>query len=316
MATDCRISTALPQHPKTKKLARRLGPAGPLGCVYLFLWVAANRSDGDLSGLTDEDIELSVDWQGDEGAFVRAMVDVGFLEGQEGARSVHDWAEHNPWAAGATARSEKSSWAALCKQYGRAEAARRMPEYAQRLGMATQSQPDSTPDSATGTPDAVPESASGTPLAETGSAPSPSPYRLLSDTDPVSDSVSDTSPSPEEKAPRKRSAEPPSAALTAQDLEAEGVNGQHARDWLKVRAKHRAPLTLTAWDGLKAEALKAGISVARAVEICAVKSWRGFDSTWDWPGKPAASQLALAAKNAEAKRLLGIGCNGQEVIDA
>ena len=28
------------------------------------------------------------------------------------ARRVHDWDEHNPWAAGASARSEKASWAA------------------------------------------------------------------------------------------------------------------------------------------------------------------------------------------------------------
>ena len=37
MASDARISTALPSHPKTKKLLRRLGPAGPLSCIYLFL---------------------------------------------------------------------------------------------------------------------------------------------------------------------------------------------------------------------------------------------------------------------------------------
>lgn len=189
MATDARISTSLPCHPKTKKLARRLGPAGPLGCIYLFLWVACNRSDGDLAGMTDEDIELAVDWSGDEGAFVRAMVDVGFIEGGEGERSIHDWAEHNPWAAGASARSEKSRWAGLCKQHGRAEAARQMPEYAQRIGAASTTQADSKPESATGTTVAVPDSASGTPLAESGSAPFPSVSL-------PSPSLSDTSPSP------------------------------------------------------------------------------------------------------------------------
>lgn len=127
---DARISTSLPSHPKTKKLARRLGPSGPLGCIYLFLWVAANRSDGDLSGLTDEDLELAVDWQGDEGQFIACMSEVGFLDGEEGSRSVHDWAVHNPWAAGANDRSEASRWAALCKRYGRDGAAKRMPNYA------------------------------------------------------------------------------------------------------------------------------------------------------------------------------------------
>lgn len=164
MSVDARISTALPSHPKTKKLARRLGPAGPLACIYLFLWAAANRPDGDLSGMSDEDIELAVDWSGDEGAFVAAMIDVGFIDEDEGARKIHDWAEHNPWAAGSTARSEKARWAALCKKYGRQEAGRMMPEYAERMNYACDEDATSTPESAT-----------STPLARSSSAPSPSP---------------------------------------------------------------------------------------------------------------------------------------------
>ena len=88
-------------------------------------------------------------------------------------------------------------------------------------------------------------------------------------------------------APTPAPAPAPDKALNAHDLVAEGVDEQHAKDWLKVRAKHKAPLTLTAWSGLKAEAGRAGISAAEAVRICAEKSWRGFDSTWDWPGKRA-----------------------------
>ena len=133
MAIDARISVGLPGHPKTKKLMRRLGAAGPLGCIYLFIWAASNRSDGDLSGMTDEDIELAVDWAGDEGAFVASMVEVGFLDGEECGRKIHDWAEHNPWAAGTADRAESSRWAALCKRYGREGAADRMPEYAARM---------------------------------------------------------------------------------------------------------------------------------------------------------------------------------------
>lgn len=163
---DARISTGLPGHPKTKKLVRRLGAEGPLGCIYLFLWTAANRSNGDLTGMTDEDIELAIDWAGDEGAFVAAMAEVGFLEGEPDARRIHDWAEHNPWAAGAEARSEKSRWAALCKQHGRKEAAKLMPDYAERIADAASSD-------ATGTNTALPITATGTPLAESGSAPSP-----------------------------------------------------------------------------------------------------------------------------------------------
>jgi hypothetical protein len=175
----------LPGHPKTKKLIRRLGVSGGWHLVRLFLWTAENRSDGDLSGMSDEDIELAVDWEGEEGAFAAALEQVGFFDGQEGARTIHDWEEHNPWAAGSEQRSEKSKWAALCKQYGRQEAARMMPAYAERLGQPAKpaeaapapatANPPASIESATGTNLALPDFANGVPLAVSGSAPSPIP---------------------------------------------------------------------------------------------------------------------------------------------
>lgn len=103
--TDARLSTAFPQHPKTKKLKKRLGADGPWSLVCLFLWARMNRPDGDLHGMSDEDIELACDWSGDDGALVGALVDVGFLEGEPGARFVHDWEEHQPWSTGSSRRS-------------------------------------------------------------------------------------------------------------------------------------------------------------------------------------------------------------------
>lgn len=139
MNTDARISVGLPHHPKTTKLLRRLGPGGPWGLVCLYLWAAGTRADGNLAGLTDEDIEIAASWQGDEGAFVAALLEVRFLDGQRGDYRIHDWAEHNPWAAGAPERSMAAKWAALCRQYGQAGAARKMPEYAGRMRGASDS---------------------------------------------------------------------------------------------------------------------------------------------------------------------------------
>lgn len=192
-ATDARISVALPGHPKTKKLARRLGDAGPLHCIYLFLWTAANRSDGDLSGMTDEDIELAINWNGEPDAFVAAMAAVGFLDGEESNRRIHDWGEHNGWAAGAKQRSDKSRWAALCKQYGRAEAGRMMPEYAAALSLAPEDDANGKAGRPSGTTSAVPKSATGTSESDSGTAPSP----ILTVTDTVS--VTDTLPSQEDE---------------------------------------------------------------------------------------------------------------------
>ena len=106
MAADARLSTGLPSHPKTKKLIRRLGQSSAWNLVCLILWAADNRSDGDLSGMSIEDIELASDWLGEDGALVDALVAVRFLDGEENAYILHDWAEHNPWAAGSNRRRE------------------------------------------------------------------------------------------------------------------------------------------------------------------------------------------------------------------
>ncbi len=81
---------------------------------------------------------------------------------------------------------------------------------------------------------------------------------------------------------------------------------QCARDWLKVRAKHRAPVTATAWEGFRREAGKAGLTLGQAVKLAAEKSWRGFDASWVKPGdRPGGGGMpSTADRDAEAKRLL------------
>lgn len=86
--SDARIAVGLPGHPKTKKLIRRIGTDGAWRLVCLFLWCAANRSDGDLAGMSDDDIELVVDWDGDPRAFIGALRDLGFVEGREHASRI------------------------------------------------------------------------------------------------------------------------------------------------------------------------------------------------------------------------------------
>jgi hypothetical protein len=108
VADDARISTAIRNHPKTRKLQKRLGKEAVLSLIWLFLYAAESRPDGDLKGMTGEDIELAADWDGQESAFVDALSDVGFLDGEVGSYSIHDWAEHNPWAASRPKRQEAS----------------------------------------------------------------------------------------------------------------------------------------------------------------------------------------------------------------
>ncbi len=108
MANDFRLSTALPHHPKLVKLSRRVGQAGAWNLVCLLAWISDNRPDGNLTGLSDEDIEIASQWSGQVGAFVAVLVEVGFLDGQADNYGIHDWAEHNPYVVGRPARIAKA----------------------------------------------------------------------------------------------------------------------------------------------------------------------------------------------------------------
>lgn len=172
MNTDARISVGLPAHPKTVKLRRRLGDSGPLALIYLFLWAAQNRSDGDLAGMSDEDIEIAAGWLGDSGKLCTELKKVGFIDGEQGTYTIHDWVEHNPWAAGAKSRSDKSRLAGLVRQYGD-EKGREMFHAYQARSSATSSNNSSTSSN---------ELSPSTEIAElkheSRSAPSPLPSPL------------------------------------------------------------------------------------------------------------------------------------------
>lgn len=114
-------------------------------------------------------------------------------------------------------------------------------------------------------------------------------------------------PTPTGSPARKRAS---ARAMAADDLVAQGVDRQHADDWLAVRKAKGTPLTHTAWDQTVAEAQKAGVSPAEAVRIAAANGWAGFRASWlqrqDAPsqtGQPSAvvrplnRQLAVEAEN-------------------
>ena len=166
MVSDARIAAGLPSHPKTKKLIRRLGQAAAWNLVCLILWVSVNRSDGDLTGMSIEDIELAAEWDGEEGRFVETLSAVRFLDGEDCAFKLHDWVEHNPWAAGAAARNAKARWNAAKRHHGDAEADRLVPEYAAtRRASSSAHEPTS----------ALHVDATSMPSADVSNAPSPSP---------------------------------------------------------------------------------------------------------------------------------------------
>ena len=70
------------------------------------------------------------------------------------------------------------------------------------------------------------------------------------------------------------------------------------RDFLAVRKAKRSPLTPKAFEGIKREAKKAGLSIAEALTICIERGWQGFQASWDW--KRTASR-SPAPENFAAK---------------
>ena len=222
--TDARILTTLPSHPKTKRLIRRLGGDGAWRLVCLILWARDNRPNGDLHGMTDEDIELATDWGGSPGALIDALVQCGFLDGAEGERRVHDWAEHQPWAMGSDDRKLSASWAALCKRHGREGAAKRMPDYAERMRLAEK------PDADALRPACDPQETRKRTVSGSD-APSPLPSPLPS-----------PSPSPLPKEPVHDQPQPPAEplTLTPPDDEPEDPDSTAARS-------RRSPIELQTW---------------------------------------------------------------------
>jgi len=88
---------ALRHHPKTLRLARRLGVTLPaaIGHLHCLWWFALEYAqDGDLSRLDGEEIAIGAGWDGDPAAFIEAAVIAGFLERDGSGLRVHDWHDY------------------------------------------------------------------------------------------------------------------------------------------------------------------------------------------------------------------------------
>jgi hypothetical protein len=86
------------EHPKTLKLAKRLGigPGAALGYICsLWCWTLRMAPDGDLGSFDAEDIAIGAQWEGDPKAFVDALVAVKYLDVHETGYRVHDWQDYS-----------------------------------------------------------------------------------------------------------------------------------------------------------------------------------------------------------------------------
>ena len=60
----------------------------------------------------------------------------------------------------------------------------------------------------------------------------------------------------------------------------EGVSISVWKDFLKIRKAKKSPMTETALKEIEAEAIKAGITLSKALEHCCTRGWAGFKASW------------------------------------
>lgn len=83
---------SLRAHPKTRRLARRLGVSIPeaIGILHcLWWWSLDYAEDGNLDQFDADDIAAGCEWSGDSEYLVGSLIESGFLDA--GPVRVHDW---------------------------------------------------------------------------------------------------------------------------------------------------------------------------------------------------------------------------------
>lgn len=101
---DFRIDTGFFRHVKTKKLRRILGLDGVFALQALWAYAAENKH-GCEKVYTDEDIEIVTDWESNGGpGIAETLAAVGYLNEVPGGYKLHQWSEHNGYAATAEQR--------------------------------------------------------------------------------------------------------------------------------------------------------------------------------------------------------------------
>ena len=119
MNKDIRLSMGFLDHPKTIKLERRLGWPGIKGLIRLWFFCAANKPDGNFTGMNADDIEIAAKWTGDPGIFLQALIDLRFIDQDGTGLSLHDWSEHNGYASHSKEREERARRAAAVRWTGK-----------------------------------------------------------------------------------------------------------------------------------------------------------------------------------------------------
>lgn len=67
---------------------------------------------------------------------------------------------------------------------------------------------------------------------------------------------------------------------SASSLKPEDVSDVVWSDFLALRKANKSPLTETALKGIKREAVNAGMTLEKVLQLCCARGWRGFKAEW------------------------------------
>lgn len=221
-SVDIRLNEDFMRNYKTRTLRKRLGAEAILSLQSLWLWAAVNRSEGILYKMNPTKIEGVAEWDGKEGDFFTALVDLEWLDVlEDGTYALHQWVEHQSWAADAANRSDKARLLNMAKNYpelyeeltakgytgiDRAAYAELTAEY-NRRGILRHSSDFLRTASVSLTPTPMPSPAPiPEPVPVPSTTPIPSPFRT-----PEPESVSGKNP----KKPRKAVAKAPASSSSS-----------------------------------------------------------------------------------------------------
>lgn len=119
--TDIRLLITFKGHRKRKKLKMIIGPGSTDYLLDLWLTVANDRPDGNLTGWDKYDVAIAAGWEDEEpDRLVDALIRSGWLDqDDDGVYSLHDWGDHQGWVSGSEKRSKAARKAALIKNHGK-----------------------------------------------------------------------------------------------------------------------------------------------------------------------------------------------------
>ena len=109
---DMRTSTGVTKHRKIRRLIKALGHEAFTCLVTLWGYVAEERKDGRLTGMSVQDIEDEAGWEGETGTFVTTLAALKLLDRQGPLYMMHNWSTRQPYVATHVERSAQAKEAA------------------------------------------------------------------------------------------------------------------------------------------------------------------------------------------------------------